>query len=382
MSIITIVQLTGVGGKAPYTFVTPVNGLTTLPGGTYSITGVNSDQLRIDSTSLTPGVYGLFVQILDSTPITPNVSSKVVSVRVVDPTIFTILNDNQNFQPNAFPSDISIPLLSNGGTGAVVWSLIPDVTNMPGALIDNSNNLKFTLTTFGSWTVGIRATDSLGTITSKVLLFQVVSANVFQLVDGQVEILANVPPQMSGVNNFTLSVTDNVSTSVTRQFSYTAASAVSDIRLKEAFFDHYWGENDTASVVLPIIGNLSGFSLGAVVSPVPSNGLAVTIDSSNAVVKVSGPPTSFQNSEIQVPIVLAARQQPSRDHYSSVHFDCSRGNNRHRAHDSQHPTILDWQSRRIESTKASFQFTKYIQSQRPHGSGSEWFFTSSGTVTR
>jgi hypothetical protein len=304
MPIITTVQLTGVGGTAPYTFLTPVNALTSLPNGTYSITGVNSDQLRIDSTTLSPGVYTLFVQIVDSTPITPNVSSKVLNVRVVDPTLFTILNENQNFSPASFPSAVTIPLLSSGGTGAVTWSLIPNVTTLPGVTLDISNNLVFSLTTFGSWTVGVQAKDSLGNISSKVLLFKVVSAQVFQLVDGQVEVLVNVPPTMTGVNNFTLSVQDSLSTTKSQTFNYTAVSPVSDVRIKESSFDHYWGVGDTTSIVLPIIGNLSGFSLGSVTSPLPSNGLTVTIDNADGVVKVAGAASSFANSEIFVPIVL------------------------------------------------------------------------------
>jgi hypothetical protein len=172
MSIITTVQLTGVGGKAPYSFLTPVNAQTSLPNGTYSVTGVNSDQLRIDSTTLSPGVYTVFVQILDSTTPTPTVSNKVVSVRIVDPTLFSILNDNQTFEPASFPAPQSIPLLSNGGTGTVTWNLISNITTLPGVTIDNSNNLVFTINNFGSWTVGIQATDSLGNIISKVLCFK------------------------------------------------------------------------------------------------------------------------------------------------------------------------------------------------------------------
>jgi hypothetical protein len=142
-------------------------------------------------------------------------------------------------------------------------------------------------------------------------VFQVLTASVFQLVDGQVEVMVNVPPANAGINNFTLAVVDNLNTTKTQTFTYTAASAVSDIRIKEAFFDHYWGAGDTTSIVLPIIGNLSGFSLGAVSSPVPTNGLTVTVDNADAVVKVTGSPTSFRNSEISVPVVLLQGKQSS-----------------------------------------------------------------------
>jgi hypothetical protein len=240
-----------------------------------------------------------------------NTADEVLTVLVVDPTLFSILNSSQNFEPTSFPSVQVVPLTSNGGTGTVVWSLLNTVTTLPGVLIDTSNNLNFTFSNYGTWTVGIKATDSLGKVTSKVLQIQAVNSQVAALVDGQVEVIVTVPAQKAGVHQFTLKVTDNTATSLTQAFSYQSDDPISTIFLDQFAFDHYWGTADTTTIVLPILGNLSGYSISTTTTPISgSNGLTATVDGVNDVVTVTGPPTSFSNSQvyIQLPILQGNNQ--------------------------------------------------------------------------
>jgi len=303
MSNITTAQLVGAGGTPPYTFVAPSSDpQTSLPNGTFSIAG---SVLTIDATSLSPGAYTVHVIITDNVG---NHASSVISVLVVDPTLFTILNQNQSFNPASFPSVQSIALSSSGGSGTVTWALLPSVTTLPGVVLTGST-LNFTLGNYGIWTVGIQATDSLNNVTSKVLQIESASSQVYSLVDGQVEIIVTVPPQKTGVNNFTLSLTDSNSSVLTQTFNYLADEPVSNVFIDQFSFDHYWGSGDTTSVVLPILGSLSGYTISSTTTTL-SNGLTLTVDGINNVVSVSGPPATFSNSQIyvQLPILQGSNQ--------------------------------------------------------------------------
>ena len=300
----TTAQLVGVGGVPPYVFIAPsTDPGTSLPSSSFSITG---SVLTINPSSLSPGSYTLRVIITDSVN---NASDLIVAVNVVDPTLFTILNNSQNFEPTSFPSVQSIPLLSSGGQGTVSWSLLSAVTTLPGVTIDSSNNLDFSLSNYGSWTVGLQATDSVNNITSTVIQISAESSQVVALVDGQVELLVTVPSQSSGVNQFTLKVRDSTSTALTQTFSYQSDDPISGVGLFPAFFDHYWGANDNTIVVLPITGNLSGYSISSQTTTL-NNGLVLTVDGVNNVVSVAGPPTAFSSNQtyIELPILQGNNQ--------------------------------------------------------------------------
>jgi hypothetical protein len=310
MSITTTAQLVGVGGTPPYTFVAPNSDpKTSLPNGSFSITG---STLTIDSTTLSPGSNTLHVLVTDSLL---NSSDTIINILVVDPTLFTILNNSQNFEPSSFPAVQSIPLTSSGGTGTVTWSLLNSVTTLPGVTITSGSNLNFTFTNYGSWTVGLQAVDSLNNITSKVIQIAAVSSQVAALVDGQVEVIVTVPAQKSGVNQFTLKVTDSATANLTQAFTYKSDDPISAIGLTQFAFDHYWGDADTTQVVLPIAGNLSGYTISSNnidtgTGAVLSNGLTLTVDGVNNVVSVVGPPTGFSNAQtyIQLPILQGNNQ--------------------------------------------------------------------------
>lgn len=86
------------------------------------------------------------------------------------------------------------------------------------------------------------------------------------IVDGQIEIVANVPTAGSGTRSFTLSANDSGSHSVTPLVStqsYVVGNQISDIRLIDAFVDHYWASGDTAAATpIAITGDFSGYTLG------------------------------------------------------------------------------------------------------------------------
>lgn len=310
-TISTTATLVGVGGIAPYTFIAPSSDpKTSLPNGSFSITGSTLTVISFQTSppiALNPGTYTLHVVITDSAL---NTSDAVLNIVITDPSQFTILNNSQNFEPASFPSVQSLPLTTSGGTGSITWSLLGSVTTLPGVAIV-SNNLNFTLNNYGIWTVGIQAVDSLNNVTSKVLQIQAVNSQVAALVDGQVEIVVTVPAQKSGVNQFTLKVTDATATSLTQSFSYKSDDPVSGIFIDQFAFDHYWGVGDNTSVILPIAGSLSGYSISSTSVPISlPNGLTYSVDGVNNVVKVVGPPTSFSNNQvyIQLPILQGNNQ--------------------------------------------------------------------------
>jgi Putative Ig domain len=293
------VPLTSIGGTAPYTYSVLAGPSTTFPG---TITVNNTlSTLFLDSTSVNSGTYTIKLQVADSLG---SLFDSIISVIVEDPTIFNILNDNQSFAPSSFPVSFSIPLLSSGGNGTIQWSIISSVTTLPNPTIDGLNNLKFTLTNFGSFTVGLNATDAVGNSVSAVIIYSINSSTVYALVDGQIEALVTAPIDNLGTHHFTATVKDAANTTFQGTTFYQALTPVSGIHIPEAYFDHYWGPGDTLSIVFPVQGNFSGFALGPATITQPTNGLAVTLDNVNKVAKVQGPPTLFQNSQVRIPLPI------------------------------------------------------------------------------
>ena len=306
MPNITTIQLVGVGGTAPYSFSAPSGDpQTTLTMGTYAIVASSGsavfDTLQITSDTLAPGNYTVRVILNDSNG---GSASKLIGVTVNDPASFVILNESQEFEPTSYPSVATIPLLSNGQSGTVTWSLLPNVTSLPSATIDSNNNLVFIMSGLGSWSVGLQATDSVSNVVYKVIQIQAVSAQAYQLVDGQLQIKINAPATKVGFQNFTVSVSDAAQTTISTPFTYKVNTPVSSVELEAAVFDHEWAAGDTTSLILPIAGDLSGYSLGSVAPVTLSNGLTVTVDGTDSVVKVSGPPSNFQNVEFPISLVI------------------------------------------------------------------------------
>ena len=151
-------------------------------------------------------------------------------------------------------------------------------------------------------------------------------ANTYILEGGQFELSINVPNNVLGTHNFTVTVEDSASTIVSTKIYYTVAREVSNILVTQAAFDYDWGNGDTTSIAYPLAGQLGGFLLNfGNLYTVPANvfsqpiGLTVTVNPSSGIistspplspplggpaVEVAGPPTGFLNSEVRVPFIL------------------------------------------------------------------------------
>lgn len=314
--VIQDVPVVVIGGVAPYTgaVVNDAQNTFLAVGGTASFQGTNpwtppqTGDLHLDATLVTPGVYKVHVRVTDSATPTHNVTDELISVVVADPNILTILNDDQDFQPGVFPAVFSLPLNAFGGVAPYSWSIVQSITTLPNPTIDNSNNLHFTLTTFGTFVIGLTVVDSVGKSASKVVTYSIQNSVLFALVDGQLEVVVTVPDTAVGTHHFTAKVQDSsvppVITSST--LYYTALEAYSAIQIKPFAFDHDWGTGDTTKIVIPIAGlnSLQGYSLGSPTIVQPTNGLAVTVDNVNNVSIVEGPPASFQNSQERIPLPI------------------------------------------------------------------------------
>lgn len=288
------VSLVGVGGTAPYAFTVVAGANTTIPAT------ISGSTLTVDATSLEPGNYTVEVRITDQTGTD---TTKIITVNVLDQNQLAILNRDATYEPNVFPSPTTIQLQSVGGTGTITWSLVPAVTSLPGAAI-NGSILSFTLNSFGQWAVGVRATDSLGNTVTRVLSIAVVASAVVSVVDGHALLQVNATDEQVGTHQFTLTVVDSATSAQQATFNYTVEPKVSGIDIPEATINHFWGAADATNVVLPIAGDLSGFSIGSTTPVVAANGLTVTVDASTNSLIVSGPPTSFGNAEVDVPIAI------------------------------------------------------------------------------
>jgi hypothetical protein len=147
-------------------------------------------------------------------------------------------------------------------------------------------------------------------------------AATYSLVDGQVEIVLNIPIASSGVHYFTLTVADvNYPSSlpVTQQFSYRADVQICSLEFVSGFIHKSTGDpgawtysDSSSSDVIDLTGNLGNFvllpfnpSTNPTVDPV-TNGLTVVLNPavSPATLVVNGPPTTFRNSELRVPLGL------------------------------------------------------------------------------
>jgi len=289
----TAVPLVGVGGTAPYVFTVIASG-TTIPA---TITG---GTLTVDASLLEPGVYNVQIGITDQRSAT---SQQSVMVEVVDQAQFSILNRDVSYQPTAFPFVTSIPLASIGGLGLISWTLLSAVTTLPGVSISGAT-LSFSLASFGDWTVGIRATDSVGHSVTQVIQISVTYSQVVAVVDGHALIKVAANAAELGAHQFTIVVADSNAQTSKRSFSYQVKPAVSAVNISETAIDHFWSYGDTTTVVYPIAGDLVGFGLGTTGPLIAGNGISVTIDPVSNSLIATGPPTSFGNAELEVPIVI------------------------------------------------------------------------------
>jgi hypothetical protein len=87
--------------------------------------------------------------------------------------------------------------------------------------------------------------------------------------------------------------------------TYSIGQRISEYRLQDAFFNHYWDQTDSTEVVIQAQGSLDGYQLNNyTLAPPLANGLAADINNTTnpAQAEVSGPPTLYQNSEARFPL--------------------------------------------------------------------------------
>jgi hypothetical protein len=132
------------------------------------------------------------------------------------------------------------------------------------------------------------------------------------LVDGQIEVVLNIPSNKLGGHNFTISVTDSQFSPVTvlKQISYNVLAPTSATAMVKAFANHYWYNGDSGSATpIPIVGpGFSGLVLVADVE-IPANGITITVDPTAPQTTFAGPPTAYENSEQRVPLKLYHAEQ-------------------------------------------------------------------------
>lgn len=301
----TKVPLVTTGGLPPYTYTAlHVDPLTTLPiqpetaqGASVTIDNVNST-IEIDTTTVAPGTYSLNIQSTDSAA---QSVTKPISVKVVDSTKFTVLTESMAIIPATFPYVGSVALRYSGANGLVFWSIMPSTTSLAGASIDENGYLNFTVNQYGVFSVGIQARDSFKTIT-KIINVSIAPQSAYKLVNGQIEVDFRDNGFTEGVHSFSVTVGDSASASVTRAFEYLLQPAVSPIKIPTSA-TKYWYTSDTNAIYLPITGSVSGLSIQDS-SGTFSNGVSYSIEGISSRVKLTGPPTIAENSELEIPIHL------------------------------------------------------------------------------
>lgn len=101
------------------------------------------------------------------------------------------------------------------------------------------------------------------------------------LVDGQIEIVLNVPASALGNHSFIVVVQDSAFSpaTVTKSVTYNVKAATAATQLIKAFVNHYWFNTDSASAT-PISASGPGYGGFVLVSDtiIPANGINVTVD--------------------------------------------------------------------------------------------------------
>jgi hypothetical protein len=268
---------------------------------------MGSSEIVVDATNVNPGTYKLHLNITDSTTPVAKITTKVITIKVLNITKFAILNESESVIPGSFPYQGYVFLEASGATGAVTWSIIDSMTTLPGAAIttDGFGNLVVAYSTsqYGDFTLGLQAKDSFKTVT-RTLTISVIAPSAYKLVDGQVEVVFSDAGYTEGTHTFSVNVTDSQSSpaSTARSFEYLLQPAISTIHVPQSFVK-YWHMDDTNEVYFPITGTLSGLSIKDS-SGTFSNGVTYSVEGAARRIKFSGPPTVAENSQLVIPINL------------------------------------------------------------------------------
>lgn len=293
--------IVSIGGTPGYTYSIVNDSQTTLP---LTACSINADKLRVNGSGVAAGLYTVHLRVTDSVGGTDD---QVVTVKIHDNTKFNIINESISVAPNTFPYSGAVTLQQYGGSGSVTWSIMPGTTTLSTATIDG-NQLKYTINNFGSYQIGILATDSLGKTVSKVIGILFTTNSAYKLVDGQIELQyvdsSNVP---AGSHRFNFGLQDSKATSTARVYNYLLNPAPSPIASKQYSVNKYWSTSESTTYNLPISGSQSGVVLGDAAPVALPNGLTVSVNGTTKMAQIQGRPTTAVNSlaEVSVPMLRA-----------------------------------------------------------------------------
>lgn len=287
------------GGLPPYTWSTPAGalpvGLTIDPASgvisgvpatynstvdfthTYTVTVQVTDSINAKATntytmSLVPAALSLGP--LDQPVIYAGQDFKLV-VPVFGGTSPYVFNSGTDFQvPSVDLTPLQLTLSSVGNATGGQSVYVGTVTNGDnGAFIgrtfvitgftNSANNGTFLCTGSSATTLTLNNANGVTEVHAGLATAPLYYSEI--LVDGQIQIIVNMPTTNAGVHTFSLSIRDsglNSITPVTQQFTYRVEQEISDVRLVPALISHVWNAGDASEATpLPITGNLSGFSL-------------------------------------------------------------------------------------------------------------------------
>jgi hypothetical protein len=227
---VTSVPIVIVGGTQPYGIsIVYDDPQTTLPNAASNAiitTSQGVSYLQVAGSLIPAGSYTVRVNVIDSNA---NINDIIIPVNVLNYTAFNIINESFATVPVSFPYTGSIGLVQYGGSGHITWSLLNASTTVESIMIESSV-LNYTVNAYGTYHIGLVATDSLGKTASKIIALIITSDTGYKLVDGQVEILfVDESGIKTGSHQFNIGLTDSKSAVQNRTYNYLLNSTASVI---------------------------------------------------------------------------------------------------------------------------------------------------------
>jgi len=306
----TTVELVAVGGTAPYGFsIVYDDPQTTLPNPTSNVSIVNisgQPYLQVSGSYIPAGTYTIRVHVVDTAG---DSNDQIVPINVLSNTTFNILNESIAVVPTVFPYLGYLELEQYGGSGNVVWNVLPASTTVASALVEEGT-VGYTVNGFGTYHIGLVAVDSLGNTTSKIIAVIATSDTGYKLVDGQIEILfVDEAGIKTGSHQFNIGISDSASNITTRTYNYLLNTTTSVIAPIPYAINKYWATSDTTPYDFQVSGSQSGVVIGTSPAVTLANGLTVYVDGPSKFIEVSGPPTTSINAiaNVKIPLIRASQ---------------------------------------------------------------------------
>lgn len=277
------IPIVTVGGTAPYTYTILNDSQTTLPLSACEI--IAPSTLRISGEGVATGVYTIHLGVTDADG---EQDTQIIAVNVLDRTKFNIVTQSFALTSSSLPTTGSKSLLYFGGAGDVIWELLPGVTTLDTATIVGPS-LHYTINQYGNYRIGLKATDALGKVATKLINLVATSDSAYRLVDGQLELQFTDEPQiLQGSRTFSFTLSDQNSEQVSRTFNYILNPALSGVFPTQYSVNKYWSAADSSPYVLPIKGTINGLTIGDSAPISLPNGLTVTVNGASKSIVFAG----------------------------------------------------------------------------------------------